>query len=154
MAGGGPNNLPALQTGINQPGCGVQGLSRESVRRRNRRRCDLKIDATGKLTTVAGNGTGISGFSGDGGPATAAQLNGPTDVFVDKSGNIFIADANNNRIREVVAATATSGRLREPETNAYSADGTSASWSANLDTPTGVIADGSGNIFLPKSTAA
>src|SRR5262245_16508283 len=56
----------------------------------------------GSIYTVAGNGT--NGFGGDGGPATAAQLGVPKGVAADGSGNLIIADTNNNRIR-VVAAT-------------------------------------------------
>jgi len=59
----------------------------------------FKIDINGILTTVAG--TGASGFSGDGGPATAAKLTFPEDVAVDASGNIYIADWGNYRIRKV-----------------------------------------------------
>jgi hypothetical protein len=55
--------------------------------------------ATGIITTVAGNGT--LGFSGDGGPATSASLSGPSDVAVDTSGRLFIADGYNERIRLV-----------------------------------------------------
>ena len=58
---------------------------------------------TGIITTIAGNGT--QGSSGDGGPATAAELYGPTGLAVDSLGDVFIADAWNNRIREVVKAT-------------------------------------------------
>lgn len=62
-----------------------------------------RVDAaTQIITTYAGRG-GIEGFSGDGGPATSAQLNGPSGVAVDKSGNLLIADFYNNRIREVLA---------------------------------------------------
>jgi sugar lactone lactonase YvrE len=57
-----------------------------------------RVDSKGIITTVAGDGT--AGFSGDGGPATAAQLNFPQDVVVDTSGNLFIADLN-DRIRKV-----------------------------------------------------
>ena len=66
------------------------------------------VAATGIIETVAGNGS--DGYSGDGGPATNAELNDPYGVFVDSSGNIFIADSGNNRIREVVYAT---GNIRE-----------------------------------------
>jgi photosystem II stability/assembly factor-like uncharacterized protein len=58
-----------------------------------------KVDNSGVITTVAGNGT--SGFSGDGGPATSAQLNGVFDVTLDAVGNFYIADTSNNRIRKV-----------------------------------------------------
>jgi len=51
------------------------------------------------ITTVAGNGT--RGFSGDGGPATAAKLNDPKSIAVDSAGNLYIADVENNRIRRV-----------------------------------------------------
>jgi hypothetical protein len=58
----------------------------------------VRLDhATGILTLVAGNGT--SGFSGDNGPATSAQLSSPTGVAVDSTGNVYISDGN--RIREV-----------------------------------------------------
>ena len=64
------------------------------------------IDAgTGALTTPAGNG--IPGFSGDGGPASAAQFRCPTDVAVDAAGNVVIADFSNHRVRVVAASTGT-----------------------------------------------
>jgi len=59
-----------------------------------------KVDSTGIITTVAG--TGMAGYSGDGGSATAAQLNTPANITLDRFGNLFIADRINNRIREVV----------------------------------------------------
>jgi hypothetical protein len=62
-----------------------------------------KIDPDGIITTVAG--TGARGFSGDGGPATAARLNTPAGLAVDAAGNIYIADQRNNRVRRVDAVT-------------------------------------------------
>ena len=59
----------------------------------------LRLDTSGQLSLVAGNGT--LGFSGDGGPATLAQLSGPTAVAVDASGDVYIEDGGNNRIRMV-----------------------------------------------------
>ena len=53
------------------------------------------VKATGDIITVAGNGT--AGYSGDGGPATAAELNNPTDVAVDSAGDLFIADTEQQR---------------------------------------------------------
>ncbi len=61
------------------------------------------VKATGDIITVAGDG--IAGYSGDGGPATDAELNDPRDVAVDSAGDVFIADLSNNVIREVVKAT-------------------------------------------------
>ena len=58
-----------------------------------------KVDASGIITTVAGNGE--RGFGGDGGPALQARLHMPNRVFVDGSGTLFIADTNNHRIRKV-----------------------------------------------------
>ncbi len=58
-----------------------------------------KVTPSGVISTFAGTGT--PGFSGDGGPATAAQLNGPTDVVVDGAGFVYISDTNNNVVRMV-----------------------------------------------------
>jgi hypothetical protein len=61
-----------------------------------------RIDPSGIINTFAG--TGIAGFSGDGGPATAAQFNTPAGMAMDASGNIYIADCSNYRIRKIDAA--------------------------------------------------
>jgi hypothetical protein len=58
-----------------------------------------KVSASGIITTVAGNGA--PGYSGDGGKATAAMLQYPTDIALDAAGNLYIADTLNNRIRIV-----------------------------------------------------
>ena len=103
-----------------------------------------KVSATGVVTTVAGTGT--LGAGGDGGPATAAQLNRPEDVAVDSSGNLYIADTFNYRIRKVdssgnistVAGTGTSG---------FSGDGAAAT-AAKLNRPRGVALDAAGNLHI------
>src|SRR5664279_3463636 len=56
-----------------------------------------KVTSAGVITTVAGNG--VQGFSGDNGPATAAQLDSPAGLALDSSGNLYIADSHNHRIR-------------------------------------------------------
>jgi hypothetical protein len=61
----------------------------------------LQATTNGTLSTVAG--TGLAGFSGDGGPATSAKLNAPGGIVVDNSGNLFIADTGNNRIRKATS---------------------------------------------------
>ena len=58
-----------------------------------------RVDSSGNISTVAG--TGVNGFSGDGGPATSAKLKNPFGVALDGSGNLLIADTGNNRIRKV-----------------------------------------------------
>ena len=60
------------------------------------------VKATGDIITVAGNGT--AGYSGDNGPATAAELDGPARVAVDSAGDLFIADTGNNVVREITPA--------------------------------------------------
>ena len=62
-----------------------------------------EVNRAGVITTVAGDGTG--GYSGDNGPATAAELYNPTGVAVDSAGDLFIADTANNVVREVNLAT-------------------------------------------------
>ncbi len=61
-----------------------------------------RINSSGFISTIAG--TGISGYSGDGGPATASKLNGPQGVFPDDFGNLYISEATNHRIRKVNVA--------------------------------------------------
>ena len=58
-----------------------------------------RVDSSGIITTIAG--TGVRGFAGDGGPAVQAQLDTPRGVAVDATGNLFIADSSNHRIRRV-----------------------------------------------------
>jgi hypothetical protein len=60
-----------------------------------------KVTPTGIITTVAGNG--LPGFSGDGGSATSAKINGPVAVVADAYGNIFIADYVNRRVRKITS---------------------------------------------------
>jgi hypothetical protein len=76
--------------------------------------------AQGTITIVAG--TGSFGFSGDGGPATSAELN-PTDVAVDSAGNLFIADSGNRRIRRVDAATGIITTVAGTGVSGFSGDG-------------------------------
>jgi sugar lactone lactonase YvrE len=109
--------------------------------------------STGIITTVAGTGNG--GYSGDGGLATSAKINAPASIAVDASGNIYIADQANNRIRKVTASTgyistvAGSATVCSPATSACG-DGNSAT-SANLNGPSGVAVDAQGNIYIADS---
>jgi sugar lactone lactonase YvrE len=103
-----------------------------------------KVDAvTGIITTVAGNGT--RGFSGDGGPATAAELNNPQSVVLDAVGNLYIGDPANGRVRKVdpkgILTTVAGGG-----TGAVT-DGAVATAVA-LGRPRELAVDGAGNLFI------
>jgi trimeric autotransporter adhesin len=103
-----------------------------------------KISTNGIITTVAG--TGIFGYSGDGGIATNAQLNLPSGIAVDVRGNLYIADTDNNRIRKVD----TSGIISTIAGNGvagYSGDGGLAT-SAELAEPGGIAVDEAGNVYI------
>jgi trimeric autotransporter adhesin len=103
------------------------------------------MTSTGIITTVAGNG--VSGSSGDGGPATSAGLMNPSDVAVDGSGNIYIADTGNNRIRMVTKSTGIISSVAGTGVTGYSGDGGPAI-SAALSFPSGVAVDGLGSIYI------
>jgi sugar lactone lactonase YvrE len=106
--------------------------------------CIRKVNIAGIISTIAGTGAG--GYSGDGGPATLAQLNGPVGIAVDAAGNIYIAEAINRRIRKVnssgvISTFAGTGGL------GYSGDGASATL-AQFNNPTGVAVDAVGNVYI------
>ncbi|WP_158793453.1 Ig-like domain repeat protein [Granulicella sp. L60] len=101
-----------------------------------------KVSA-GTITTIAGTGT--PGYFGDNGAATAAQLSLPIAVAVDSTGNVYIADTNNNRIRKIIGTTITTIAGNGEEL--FAGDGAAAS-AAVLDTPTGVAVDASGNVYI------
>ena len=102
-----------------------------------------KIDPTGIITTIGGTGCG---YGGDGGAATAASLNNPHGIAVDTSGNIFIADANNYRIRKI-STTGIITTVAGIGLPGYSGDGGPA-FSALLQHPEGMAADNYGNIYF------
>jgi trimeric autotransporter adhesin len=96
----------------------------------------VRMDATTHVLTLA-VGTGTPGYSGDNGPAASAQLNKPTGIALDAAGNLYIADAGNNRIRKVsngVITTVSGGGA-----------------GIQLSNPTGVAVDSSGNLYIADS---
>jgi sugar lactone lactonase YvrE len=109
-----------------------------------------KIDTSGVVTTVAGNGSG--GFSGDGGPATSAQLYFPAAIAVDAAGNLFIADTRNQRIRKVTSAGVITTIAGNAGGTGAGADGTPA-LQAQLSDPSGIAVDGAGNVYISETGA-
>ena len=94
------------------------------------------VNASGTIATVAGNNT--TGYSGDNGPAIHASLYDPTGIAVDSAGNLYIADAGNNRVREVAAATGIITTIAGTGTTGYSGDHGPAA-SASLNHPSAVV---------------
>ena len=100
-----------------------------------------KIDTSGNISTIAGNGT--VGYSGDGGNATAAEIS-PNEVAVDASGNIYIAELNNSRIRKITNGTIST--IAGNGTFGYTGDGGTAT-SAQISVY-GIALDSAGNIYF------
>jgi sugar lactone lactonase YvrE len=105
-----------------------------------------RVDAnTSIITTIAG--TGISGYSGDSGPATSAQLWGPTCLAIDGGGNLYICDSYNHVVRKVAASTGIITTYAGSISSTALGDGGPAT-SAQLSTPTGIVIDASGNLYI------
>jgi hypothetical protein len=103
-----------------------------------------RVSPDGRITTFAGNGT--QGYSGDGGPATEAQIDDVNGIATDGSGNVFISDTSRHRVRKIgvdgiitrVAGTGNAG---------FAGDGGEA-LQADLNAPVGLAVDGSGNLLI------
>jgi len=102
------------------------------------------VNSSGIISTIAGNG--MFGFSGDGGIATAAELNGPMGIFTDAAGNIYVADIGNERIRQINKAGYIN-TIAGNGTYGFSGDGGHAI-SAAFEDPAGICGDVSGNIYV------
>ncbi|HUE00088.1 MAG TPA: IPT/TIG domain-containing protein [Bryobacteraceae bacterium] len=104
-----------------------------------------KVDSSGTITAYAG--TGAQGFSGDGGPATQAEMNNPTWVTVDAAGNLYVTDQFNFRIRLINAASGTITTVAGNGDNAFAGDGGPAT-QASLGYPGGTVVDPTGALFI------
>jgi hypothetical protein len=106
--------------------------------------------ATGIITTIGG--TGAHGFSGDGEPATEAQLLAPVAVFTDTLGNVYFADSGNNRIRKITALTGIVITIAGSGPAGIGLGGDSGEGglaiNAHLNVPTGLCLDNFGNIYI------
>ena len=103
----------------------------------------IRMVSGGTISTVAGNGT--KGYAGDGAAATSASLALPSGVAVDATGNLYIADTDNHRIRKITAGTIST--IAGDGEELFAGDGGAAT-SAALDSPTGVAVDSSGNTYI------
>ena len=103
---------------------------------------------TGAIVTAAGNGT--PGYTGNGGPATNAELYLPWAVAVDSAGDLFIADYEDNVVREVVKATGDIVTVAGNGTAGYTGNHGHAT-AAELDEPDGVAVDSAGDVFIADS---
>jgi sugar lactone lactonase YvrE len=102
------------------------------------------VDPTGTITTIAG--TGIAGFSGDGGPAILAEFNNPWGFALDTAGNLYVTDIFNQRVRKIdTSGTVTT--VAGNGTAGYNGDGIPAT-SASLNFPRGIVRDSSGNLYI------
>ncbi len=97
------------------------------------------------IDTVAGDGT--PGYGGDGGPAVASRLNHPQDVAVDRSGNVYIADRDNHRIRRIDRRRGTIATIAGTGTGGFGGENGPAA-EAQLNQPTGVAVDAAYNIYI------
>lgn len=146
IAGGGTiltDGIPATSANFNPPGLGAfDEIGNYYFVHRDRVRM---IDAMGIIHTVAG--TTVAGFTGDGGPATAARLNYPYGIAFDKLGNMYIADNLNHRIRRVDGITHVITTVAGNGVPTYSGDGGPAT-AASLYYPTNVCTDTNRNVYL------
>ena len=146
---------PATSAGICPSGVAVDTSGNLYIADKSNNRI-RKVDAAGIITTVAGNGT--EGNSGDGGPATSAELAEPCGVAVDAAGNLYIADSMNSAIRKVnskgiittIAGKGVNAGIATAGYSGYSGDNGPAT-SAGLNGPEAVAVDVYGNIYIADS---
>lgn len=151
VAGNGPSyplgdGGPAINASLFEPQGLAEGNSGSLVIADTMHGLIREINSSGIISTLAGNGQIYNVFSGDGGPATSANLSGPLGMTTDAAGNLFIADAGNNRVRKVSPSgiiTTFAGGGTAP------GDGVPAI-SAMLGAPNSVAVDGSGNVFIAE----
>ncbi|WP_158849381.1 T9SS type A sorting domain-containing protein [Algibacter sp. L1A34] len=137
---GGPANVAKLDF---PSGLGVDANGNLYISDRNNHRI-RKVATNGIITTVAGNGT--DGDSGDGGQATAANLDTPTDVAVDATGNIYISDWYNHKIRKINTSGVISTYAGTGDSG-FSGDNGLAT-AAKLKSPDGIAVDADGNVYF------
>ncbi|MDA8184297.1 MAG: hypothetical protein M0035_07725, partial [Actinomycetota bacterium] len=148
-ASGGPLSAPgpATSVALDRPSAVVVSSSGDVYVADSSANEVLELSPSGRLSVFAG--TGVAGYSGDGGPATQAELSFPTALALSSNGDLYIADSGNNRIRMVspsgvittVAGTGVAG---------YSGDGGPAT-QAELFDPSGLALSSNGDLYIADS---
>jgi len=108
-----------------------------------------EVSSAGAVSIVGG--TGVQGFAGDGGLATAAQLDSPMGLAVGASGNLYISDTHNQRIRKITAATGIITTIAGTGTPGFSGDGAPAK-AAAFSRPTALALDGAGDLYIADTS--
>jgi sugar lactone lactonase YvrE len=144
-AGYGGDGVPATTATLQTPfGVAVDAVGNVYIADRGNNRV-RRVDAAGEITTVAG--TGEAGYGGDGMPSTAALLDAPSGVAVDASGNVYVADTNNHRVRRVDAVTGIIATVAGTGEGGFNGDGRSAA-SARLNAPATVAVGTGGDLYI------
>ncbi len=142
------NGEPALQAYINSP---FQAVAFDALGNMyiadEANQCIRKINATTQTNTIIAGSVGQNGFSGDGGQATAARLSYPSAVAIDASGNIYIVENGNGRVRKITAATGVINTFAGG--GGTIGDGIPAT-SAQLTNPVGICINPAGDIFVSE----
>jgi sugar lactone lactonase YvrE len=137
-------NLPATETSLNAPSrIFLDGKGNLFVAEFGSNRVRV-VKPNGRISTVAG--TGEKGFGGDGGKATGALLDRPNGLFVTDTGEIYITDLGNNRVRHIDAAGIIHTIAGDGKSKYLGDEGPATE--ASLNTPAGLFVDSVGNIFV------
>jgi len=146
VAGGGGDNIPAIKSPINKPTwVAIDFLGNLFIADRNNNKIRKVNVTTGIISTIAGNGS--NGFKGDGDSANTSLLRSPTGLAFDGSGNLYIADQKNYRIRKLNISTGLISTIAGIGIFGTFADGNLAT-SSYLNSPSSVAVDKAGNLYI------